>query len=76
MYKSEGKGVEGYMHNLARYTDADFAGDITDRKLTTGWLFNFNGSLISWASKKQSHMSCSSMESELVAGSFAMMEGI
>ena len=76
MYKLEGKGVEGYAHNLAGYTDVDFAGDITDRKSTTGWLFNFNGSLISWASKKQSHVSCSSMESELVAGSFAMTEGI
>ena len=70
-YRSEGKGVEGYAHNLAGYTDADFAGDTSDRKSTTGWLFNFNGSLISWASKKQSHVSHSSMESELVTGSFA-----
>ena len=54
----------------------DFTGDITDRKSTTGWLFNFNRSLISWALKKQSHVSCSSMESELVAGSFATTEGI
>ena len=76
MYKSEGKGVEGYTHNLARYMDADFTGNITDRKLTTGWLFNFNRSPISWASKKQSHVSQSSMESELVARSFATTEGI
>ena len=76
MYKLEGKGVEGYAHNLARYTDVDFTGNITDRKSTTGWLFNFNRSPISWASKKQSHMSRSLMESELVAGSFATTEGI
>ena len=75
-YRLEGKGVEGYAHNLAGYTDADFAGDTSDRKLTMGWLFNFNRSPISWASKKQSHVSRSSMESELVAGSFATMEGI
>ena len=53
----EGKGIEGYAHNLAGYTDADFAGDVNDRKSTTGWVFNFNGAPISWASKKQSHVS-------------------
>ena len=47
MYKLEGKGVEGYAHDPARYMDVDFAGNITDRKSTTGWLFNFNRSLIS-----------------------------
>ena len=58
------------------YTDVDFASDVNNRKSTTRWVFNFNGALISWASKKQSHVSQSSMESELVAGSFAMTEGI
>jgi Reverse transcriptase (RNA-dependent DNA polymerase) len=29
-YRQEGKGVEGYGHNLAGFTDADFAGDIND----------------------------------------------
>ena len=75
-YRSEGKGVEGYAHNLAGYTDTDFAGDTSDRKSTTGWLFNFNGSPISWALKKQSHVSRSSMESKLVARLFGTMEGI
>ena len=52
-YSSEGKGIEGYGHNLSGYTDSDYAGDINDRKSTTGWVFTFNGSPISWASKKQ-----------------------
>jgi hypothetical protein len=75
-YRQEGKGIEGYAHQLAAFTDADFAGDSNDRKSTTGWIFTFNGSPISWASKKQGLVTRSSMESELVAGSFASVEGI
>jgi hypothetical protein len=75
-YVQDGAGVEGYAHNLAGFTDADFAGDVNDRKSTTGWIFTFNGSPISWASKKQNLVTRSSMESELVAGSIASAEGI
>ena len=68
--------MEGYAHNLARFTDADFAGDTTDRRLTTGWVFTFNSTPISWAFKKQSLVTHSSMEAELMAGSIASAEGI
>jgi len=61
---------------MAGYVDADFAGDLNDRKSTTGWMFTFNGSPICWASKKQNQVSRSTMESELIAGSFASAEGI
>lgn len=76
MYHQYGEGVRGFAHNLAGYMDADFAGDRDDRKSTTGWLFTFNGAPISWASKKQSTVSRSTMESKLVAGLFATAEGI
>ena len=75
-YRQEGNGAEGYAHNLAGFTDADFAGDVNGRKSTTGWVFTFNGAPISWASKKQSLVTRSSMEAELVAGSIATAEGI
>ena len=75
-YTKEGKGVEGYGHNLAGFTDADIAGDTNDRKSTTGWIFTYNDVAISWASKKQGLVTQSTMESELVAGSFATAEGI
>jgi len=52
-YSQEGNGIEGYAHNLEGYTDTDFAGDANDCKSTTGWVFTFNGTPISWASKKQ-----------------------
>ena len=72
----EGKGVEGYGHNLAGFTDADFMGDTNDRKSTTRWIFTYNDAAISWASKKQGLVTRSTMESELVAGSFTTAEGI
>ena len=75
-YTQDEKGVQGYTHNLTGFTDADYAGDINDRKSTTRWIFTFNGSPISWASKKQGLITRSSMEAELVAGSIASAKGI
>ena len=76
IYKSEKTGITGYAHHLARFTDADFAGDINDRKLTSGWRYSYNGSLISWSSNKQNIITQCMMEAELVAGSFASVDGI
>uniref|UniRef100_A0A2N9GNG4 Reverse transcriptase Ty1/copia-type domain-containing protein n=1 Tax=Fagus sylvatica TaxID=28930 RepID=A0A2N9GNG4_FAGSY len=39
---------------LRAYSDADWAGDPTDRRSTTGYCFLLGSSLISWRSKKQS----------------------
>ena len=75
-YKEKGNEVKGYAHNLAGFTDTDFAGNANDRKSTTGWVFTFNGAPISWASKKQSLVTCSSMEAKLVARSIASAEGV
>ena len=50
--------------DLRAYSDADWAGDPTDRRSTTGYCFYLGESLISWRSKKQSLVSRSSTESE------------
>ena len=49
------------------YCDADFAGDLDDRKSTTGFIFFCNGTPITWKSKKQTIMAGSSAEAEYIA---------
>jgi hypothetical protein len=49
---------------LRAYTNADLAGDPTDRRSITGYCFLLGSSLISWRSKKQSVVARSSIEAE------------
>ena len=49
---------------LQAYSDADWAGDPTDRRSTTGYCFLLSDSLISWRSKKQTVVARSSTEVE------------
>lgn len=49
---------------LRAYSDADWAGDPTDRRSTTGFCFLLGDSLISWRSKKQTVVARSSTEAE------------
>ena len=49
---------------LRAYFDADWAGDPTDHRSTTGYCFLLSSSLISWRNKKQSIMARSSTEAE------------
>jgi hypothetical protein len=49
---------------LRAYSDADWVGDPTDRRSTTGYCFLLGTSLISWRSKKQSIVARSSTEAE------------
>ena len=49
---------------LHAFSDADWAGDPTDRRSTTGFCFFLGTSLISWRSKKQTLVARSSTEAE------------
>ncbi|XP_019089232.1 PREDICTED: uncharacterized protein LOC109128022 [Camelina sativa] len=49
---------------LVGYCDADWGGDRTDRRSTTGYCTFIGGNLVTWKTKKQKVVSMSSAESE------------
>jgi len=48
-------------------TDADFAGDTSDRKSTAGYYFWIGETVFSWSSKKESTVATSTTEAEYIA---------
>ncbi|KAK6139202.1 hypothetical protein DH2020_027053 [Rehmannia glutinosa] len=53
--------------DLVGFSDSDWAGDVVDRKSTTGGCFYLGNNLVSMYSKKQNCVSFSTAESEYVA---------
>ena len=45
-YKKGGNG------ELLAFTDSDYAGDVKDRKSTSGYVFLMSSGVVSWCSKK------------------------
>uniref|UniRef100_A0A2N9I543 Retrovirus-related Pol polyprotein from transposon RE1 n=1 Tax=Fagus sylvatica TaxID=28930 RepID=A0A2N9I543_FAGSY len=62
-----GKGLlfkkRGHLQ-IEAYTDADWAGSITDRRSTSGYCSFVGGNLVTWRSKKQNVVARSSAEAE------------
>ena len=67
---------EGNDLQLKGYTDADWGGDLDERKSTSGYIFLLNNGAISWSSKKQSCIALSTMEAEFVAFSATVQEAL
>ena len=61
---------------LVGYVDADWAGNLTDRKSYTGIAYFLGGAAITWESKKQPTIALSSTEAEYVALSSASKEAV
>jgi hypothetical protein len=62
--------------SFAGFCDADYAGDLDGRKSTTGYAFVMNGGAISWSSKLQSTVACSTVEAEYMAAAAAVKEAL
>ncbi|WVZ50199.1 hypothetical protein U9M48_001476 [Paspalum notatum var. saurae] len=62
--------------SLVGFSDSDHAGDLDDRKSTTGVAYFLGPSLVSWASQKQKTVALSSCEAEFVAAASAACQGV
>ncbi|KAL0313353.1 UNVERIFIED_CONTAM: Retrovirus-related Pol polyprotein from transposon TNT 1-94 [Sesamum radiatum] len=67
-YKKEGE--------LLAFTDSDYAGDVDDRKSTSGYVFMMSSGAVSWCSKKQPIVTLSTTEAEFVAATVCACQGI
>uniref|UniRef100_A0ACD5WTY3 Uncharacterized protein n=1 Tax=Avena sativa TaxID=4498 RepID=A0ACD5WTY3_AVESA len=61
---------------LDGFSDADLAGDVDDRKSTTGVLYMLGGCPITWQSSKQKVVALSSCEAEYIAATTAACQGV
>jgi hypothetical protein len=61
------KGEMGSKVKIEGYSDADWGGDLTDRKSTGGYVVMINGNVVSWSAKKQRVVATSTAEAEWIA---------
>ena len=61
---------------LIGYSDSDWAGDVVTRRSTSGYVFQFGNSTVSWSSRRQATVAKSSTEAEYVALSMATQEAV
>jgi len=57
---------KGGNNELVAFTDSDYAGDLGDRKSTSGYVFLLSSGTISWLSNKQLVVSLSTTEAEFI----------
>nr|GEV59054.1 zinc finger, CCHC-type [Tanacetum cinerariifolium] len=62
-----GLSFVGYPSMLEAYSDASWINHVEDSSFMSGWVFLLGGGAISWASKKQTGITGSTMEFEFVA---------
>jgi hypothetical protein len=62
--------------HLVGYSDSDHVGDIDTSKSTSGILFFFGKSLVSWQSVKQQVVALSSCKTEYIAASTALTQAL
>ena len=66
----------GKVLDIHGFVDADWAGDLDQRRSTSGYVFNLFGGAISWMIKKQSIVALSTRKAEYMAATHAIMEAV
>ena len=64
------------MLDIRGFVDADWAGDLDQRRSTSGYSFSLFGGAVSWMSKRQSVVALSTIEVEYMAATHASKEAV
>ena len=67
-YKKKGDG------ELLAFIDSDYAGDMEDKKITSGYVFLMSSVVVSWCSRKQPIVTLSTIEAEFVAATILLVK--
>ena len=70
-YQKKG-GTEG----LIGYSDSDYAGDLDDRRSTSGYVFMMSSGAVAWSSKKQAIVTLSTTEAEFIYAAMCACQAI
>jgi len=68
--------VYGGSQPLQGFVDAYWAGDVDNRRSTTGFVFTINGGPIAWVSRRQLTVATSTAEAEYVAAAMGTKEAL
>ena len=64
------------MLDICGFIDADWAGDLDQRRSTSGYVFSLFGGAVSWMSKKQFVVALSTKEAEYMVATHASKEAV
>ena len=64
------------MLEIHGFVDVDWAGDLDQRRSTSGYVFSLFGGAVSWMSKRQSVVVLSTTEAEYIAATHASKEAV
>ncbi|CAJ2632965.1 unnamed protein product [Trifolium pratense] len=67
---------KGKDDELVGWSDSDYAGDLDDRKSTSGYVFMIGSKAVSWCSKKQPIVTLSTTEAEFIAAANCACQAI
>ena len=70
------KYKSGEESELIGYCDSDYAGDLDDRKTTSGFIFFLGNNPVAWNCSKQKVIALSSCEAEYISSTMSVCQGI
>ncbi|KAI5338369.1 hypothetical protein L3X38_017640 [Prunus dulcis] len=76
LVKNSSENKKGKAGELIAFSDSDYAGDLDDRKSTTGYVFMLSSGVVSWSSKKQPVVTLSTTEAKFIVATTCACQGL